>query len=360
MTLADLIRKHVGEHPALSRTTTTSYISIAAQFEQHLPKVAYTELGPSHLNHYKSSRIAAGIKPRTLNQELAVARLALSAAGVGYRFAGRVKKLPTSIEPGQALTPDQAALLLTVTRSKPAWADIADAVELALNTCMRKSEILTLKRNQVNLHQATVLLTSTKAKRPRAVPLNADALRVLSARLESAAPPSNAPLFQHSHLETAWRAVKKAASLELRFHDLRHTAISLLAMEGVPESVIREIAGHIDESMSRLYTHPHRADIRAAVNSLTKGDSSVHLPSANSNQPNGTLHPGSELAERSTEASSSRVPRHTKVSLRQQPLRNRSHSRQTPPTKAACPHCQDPDWIINGRCAACGKQEESR
>ena len=80
--------------------TSSSYLSIAAQFEQHLPRIAYTELEPTHLNQYKSSRIAAGIKPRSLNQEIAVAKLALSSAGVWYRFAGRVKKLPTPIEPG--------------------------------------------------------------------------------------------------------------------------------------------------------------------------------------------------------------------------------------------------------------------
>ncbi len=56
----------------------------------------------------------------------------------------------------------------------------------------------------------------------------------------------------------------------LRFYDLRHQAITEMLEAGVPEGVIREIAGHIDPAMTMHYSHPRLAARRAAVETLVK------------------------------------------------------------------------------------------
>ena len=77
----------------------------------------------------------------------------------------------------------------------------------------------------------------------------------------------------------AWRSLRAAAAkgdeaigkhpmprlATLRYYDLRHLFVTELSEEGVPESVIRELAGHVDPEMMRIYSHPRLAARRAAV-----------------------------------------------------------------------------------------------
>jgi integrase len=69
--------------------------------------------------------------------------------------------------------------------------------------------------------------------------------------------------------DTAWRAVREAAKLPgLRFHDLRHTVITELAEMGVPDSVLKSIAGHITQRMLDHYSHIRMTAKRQALDGL--------------------------------------------------------------------------------------------
>ncbi len=69
---------------------------------------------------------------------------------------------------------------------------------------------------------------------------------------------------------TAWRTLTKRAGLQgLRFHDLRHTAISALGEAGVPDRVIMDIAGHVSARMLRRYSHIQLEAKRAAIQALS-------------------------------------------------------------------------------------------
>jgi len=81
---------------------------------------------------------------------------------------------------------------------------------------------------------------------------------------------------------SAWRSLRKAAAegdpeakidpmprlAKFRYYDLRHQCITEMLESGVPEGVIREVAGHIDPDMTRHYSHPRIAARRAAVEAL--------------------------------------------------------------------------------------------
>ncbi len=63
-----------------------------------------------------------------------------------------------------------------------------------------------------------------------------------------------------------WHAVRMKAGLPtLRFHDLRHTAVSLLLALGVPPHVVREIAGHSDIKVTMMVYAHGRLDEKAAA-----------------------------------------------------------------------------------------------
>ena len=51
----------------------------------------------------------------------------------------------------------------------------------------------------------------------------------------------------------------------LRYYDLRHQSITEMLEAGIPEGVIREVAGHVDPAMTRHYSHPRLAARKAAV-----------------------------------------------------------------------------------------------
>jgi integrase len=72
------------------------------------------------------------------------------------------------------------------------------------------------------------------------------------------------------NLRRSWGAIRKAAGLgDMRFHDLRHTCVTLLLNLGVPPQVVRDIVGHSDiEVTMTIYAHVSLDDKRNALGKL--------------------------------------------------------------------------------------------
>ena len=64
------------------------------------------------------------------------------------------------------------------------------------------------------------------------------------------------------------RSSSKRASIELSFHSLRHTAVSLFKDAAVPDSVVQALVGHESAAMSRRYTHVGKEALSRATDSL--------------------------------------------------------------------------------------------
>jgi integrase len=68
---------------------------------------------------------------------------------------------------------------------------------------------------------------------------------------------------------TAWRSLTKAAGFQgLRFHDLRHQAITELAERSQGDQTIMSIAGHVSREMLEHYSHIRLESKRRALESL--------------------------------------------------------------------------------------------
>jgi integrase len=143
--------------------------------------------------------------------------------------------------------------------------DLYDLVVLALWTGCRESELMALRRSFVRLSEGGFTLPAevTKTKRDRFVPLVGPALEVIQERMKNmrsgtdylfAGPQggTSAPAFPR----TAWNTALKAAGIEdFRFHDLRHTHASYLAMSGATERELMEALGHSTTAMASRYAH---------------------------------------------------------------------------------------------------------
>ena len=148
---------------------------------------------------------------------------------------------------------------------------------VALNTGLRRGELLALVWGDVELPSArlTVRGTSAKTGLTRRIPLNAEAVRVLEQWRTCVDGSPAAFVFpgpqgeQMTTLKTAWSKVAKAAALkQFTFHDLRHTFASKLVTAGVDLNTVRELLGHGDIKMTLRYAHLAAEHKAAAVAKL--------------------------------------------------------------------------------------------
>jgi integrase len=136
---------------------------------------------------------------------------------------------------------------------------IAPIVRLAVETGMRRSEILNLRWEQVQRGESALLIPHAKNGHSRAIPLTAAMSEILNnvAQTDARVFPISGNAFR-----LAWQRLRsRAAANDLHFHDLRHEAISRFFEKGLNVPEVALISGHRDPRMLFRYTHPVRAEI---------------------------------------------------------------------------------------------------
>jgi Site-specific recombinase XerC len=126
-------------------------------------------------------------------------------------------------------------------------------IELALETAMRKGEILSVKWEHVYWNKRMLYLPDSKNGEDRWIPLTASALTVCEQL-----PKTGTYLFTTSSnaVRLSWdRLIAKAKIQGLRFHDLRHEAISRMVEKGLSVFQVSLITGHKNMAMVRRYAH---------------------------------------------------------------------------------------------------------
>lgn len=153
-------------------------------------------------------------------------------------------------------------------------------VSVALYTGMRAGEIKTLTRKQVNMKKRVVHLTETKNGSARMVPLTREATEVFREALDHPARPDKVDLIfwgepgrdgqrRPYEFRPAWRRALKSADITgLRFHDLRHEAVSRLVEAGLGDQEVAAISGHQSMQMLRRYTHLRAEDLVERLDQL--------------------------------------------------------------------------------------------
>lgn len=136
---------------------------------------------------------------------------------------------------------------------------VEPAIVLALETAMRRSELLSLTAADIDVERRAARLRVTKNGRPRRVPLTTRALQVLAALAAEAGDADShlLPLTANALKIAFFRRVLPASGVEdFHFHDLRHEAISRLAESGRFQLLqLQAISGHRDPRMVQRYAH---------------------------------------------------------------------------------------------------------
>ena len=191
---------------------------------------------------------------------------------------GRLRKLKEPQGRVRFLSDTERKRLLEACR-KSSTRQLLPLVVLALSTGARRGELLGLRWSDVDWHREVAVLHDTKNGNRRALPLTSHSLAHLRTlaevrRIDSAmvfAGKSGRSTFPR----TAWESALRAARIEdFRFHDLRHSAASYLAMNGATLAEIAEVLGHKTLAMVKRYSHmteQHTSAVVARMNDVIFG-----------------------------------------------------------------------------------------
>ena len=148
-------------------------------------------------------------------------------------------------------------------------------VLFALSTGARRGEILNLKWENIDFFRATATFHDTKNGETRTIHLASSILDCLKQEkgrrsvLSSYLFPSSTGK-SPADVRTAWDKVVERANLKgVRFHDLRHTAASYLAMNGASALEIASILGHKTLAMVKRYSHLSTSSTAHALNRMS-------------------------------------------------------------------------------------------
>jgi integrase len=144
---------------------------------------------------------------------------------------------------------------------------IKPIIQLAIATGMRRGEILAIKCQHVNLPNRTLLIPRSKNGHSRTIPLSQEAIAALSFPHGEA---ENVFPIKRDAFRLAWDRITRRANIDdLRFHDLRHEAISRLFELGLTTPEVASISGHRDIAMLFRYAHAQNKTILSKLDRQT-------------------------------------------------------------------------------------------
>jgi integrase len=244
--------------------------------EQHLKPAfsgALRAVTKAQGENYIGKRIESGAAPSTINREMTVFKHILSRAVLWeYLSLNPIAGLKPLREPSgrtRFLSVEEiGGLLEACEASKSVY--LKPFAIVAMNTGMRRNEILSLGRKSIDWANRLVTLADTKNGETRHVYLNEaayEALKSLPPRIDGALFP-----FGSNQVTMLFvRAAKRAKLGDFRLHDLRHTFASYQAMSGVAGRGLQVLLGHKDARMTMRYSHLSDSYLRAAVNGVVLG-----------------------------------------------------------------------------------------
>jgi integrase len=207
--------------------------------------------------------------PATANRYLAALSKAFSEAVREWHWMHenpvlRVSKGKESSGVVRYLSDDERERLLKACQhaSAPAW--LYPLVLLALATGGRRGELLGLRWEHVNLERGMVTFVLTKNGETRSVPVAGKVRAALEAWAKVVSPVNaeddrvfpGLQLDKPLAIDAYWyQALSRAGIKDFRFHDLRHSAASYLAMSGATAPEIAAVLGHKQLQMVKRYAH---------------------------------------------------------------------------------------------------------
>jgi len=262
------------EHCAVVTPKTARHRkSLARVLVEGLGDARLDKLSPFAVERFRRKRRGGGRAPATINRAVKMLQhLCAFAADRDWMprdAADAVRRVKPLREPAgrvRWLTADEEVDLLE--KASPGARPI---VEAAILSGMRLSELVGLRKDQVDLATRTVSLPETKSGKARHLPVG-DALAGVLEVAMAASPCDHVFANGRGGAYTAQgvvclfrRGVERAGISDLRFHDLRHHYATTLRRQGIGLDVLAKLLGHSSLQMVTRYAHLGEDSPRAAV-----------------------------------------------------------------------------------------------
>ncbi len=266
-TLADLLKRYAAEVVPRKRSADREVYMLRVILRHAIARLSLHRLTATEIAKYRDYRLSL-VKGDTVRRDLAIVRHCLEVARNEWGFVlptnpVRQVKLPRVGNPRErrASPGELERLLRACDASRCQW--LPALIQLAVETGMRRSELLAMRWDDVDLEAHTVLLRNTKNGLPRTVPLSRLALNVIK---DTPRCGTTVFIISANALRLAWERLRRRAGvLGLRFHDLRHEAVSRFFEKGLNVPEVAMISGHRDLRMLFRYTHPKPEEVAAKL-----------------------------------------------------------------------------------------------
>ncbi|MBX9901807.1 MAG: site-specific integrase [Burkholderiaceae bacterium] len=281
MSLADVLVRYSKEVTPAKKSADIEMIKISALLRDPICSLKMSALSAPDIAAWRDRRLK-NVKGSSANREMAIITHAIE---IGRKEWGLridnpcklVRRAPASAPRTRRIVGDEESYLMEALNFvKSPY--VKPMVILAIETAMRRSELLSLQWQNVNLEKRTALLHDTKNGSARVVPLSSRAIALLEKlpqETEGRVFPLTMDAFKKAFVRSSTRAKnlykadcqKNGAAIDskfmvgLRFHDMRHEGASRLFELGLNVMEVASITGHKTLQMLQRYTHLRAEDL---------------------------------------------------------------------------------------------------
>jgi len=258
---------------------------LGRKMDQHLENVT-----TSDITEYRDHEIDGGLSPRTVNQKLKIASQifsdAKSQAIIKINPVELTERAIANTRTGQEpFTLDQVRSLIV--NGEEDWKGI---ILIAYSTGLRLRDCATLKWSSLDIDQNWLTVEIEKTKNILKIPITQDLRNWLEHRNTNAKSEWIIPNLANksgsgkSGLSSTFGRIMKRAGItgkitmvgdkrgrtrsSLGFHSLRHTYVTELTKNGIPEELRMKLSAHTTKQSHQIYTHIEQNQLGAAINSL--------------------------------------------------------------------------------------------
>lgn len=282
LTFAELGRWYLDEMEATGgKNVGRKRFQLEQRLIPHLGKLPITTMTDEHVGRYRKALLDAGLRPGTINRDLATLSHVLTTAERRRKVHARPCHVEKLAEPeGRTVTLSSAdidALVLAATEDSNPYLWLF--VEFGLATAMRSSEIVSARFEQIDWEHRRLFIPDAKGG-SRSQPLTRSLVATLHKEREGRADrvgwvfPSTSSKSGHAtNFNTPFKRAVKAAKLcpdRVTPHVMRHTAATLLVASGAPLLAVKEVTGHKTLVMLERYVHLANKNIDDAIAALER------------------------------------------------------------------------------------------
>ena len=289
-TLGDMLARWMDDHGGKLASAPNLRIYQATLLRHLGADTKLVEVTSDKIEAYKALR-GKDVGPSAINNELRALRAAFNFAIKKWDWYSRLNPvskvglLSEGAGRDRWLSNKQAGDEYDrLKEAAPAW--FWDICSFAIATGLRRSELVRMTWADVDLERRSLVIPQSKNGKPAAIPLldaavailrrkraecvEADQVRSTITRAVFYDPKTHRPYTRDRLTREMGKSCKRAGIDNFRLHDLRHTAATYLARQGVDSSTRQRFLRHATSDMTERYTHHDTDSVRANIEARTK------------------------------------------------------------------------------------------